>query len=68
MSEQISQQVLEAATDVTCEKCTGQFFDQAVALKKLSALDPNNTSGSAQLIPMGVFVCRNCNTPILNVE
>jgi hypothetical protein len=64
----INKEALTAASDVTCEKCTGQFFDQAVALKKISALDPNNPTGQAQLIPMGIFVCRNCNTPILSID
>lgn len=68
MEQQINQEAIDSAVDVACEKCGGEFFDQAVALKKLSALDANNPTGQPQLIPMGVFVCRACNTPLLNLD
>ena len=65
---QINQAAVDAATDVKCDACGGEYFDQACALKKISAIDPNNPTGQPQLIPMGMFICRNCDAPLLSID
>ena len=65
---QLTQEQIDNATEIKCEQCEGLLFDQTCALRKLSAIDPTNTSGQPQLIPMGMFVCRTCNAPLTEIE
>ena len=49
---------LTHAKDITCEKCEGMGFRQAMMLKKLSPLMSPN--GQEAIIPVGVFACESC--------
>ncbi|MCK5614866.1 hypothetical protein KAR91_74075 [Candidatus Pacearchaeota archaeon] len=57
------QQMLQSADDVACE-CGGLIFMQGVRVKKISALNPHNTTGQAQMANMPVMYCVNCNKEI----
>lgn len=48
--------------DVTCEACDGEFFTPSFMIKKLSALQ--SPSGQKMLVPVQIFRCDACGTPI----
>lgn len=52
---QISLQNTEA---VKCDKCGGEVFEQAVMLRKVSALMTG--TGQPGIIPIPVFICSKC--------
>ena len=56
--------VIKNSTDVVCE-CGCPYYDQAVVVKRLSAII--SPSGKTEIVPVGIFVCRACSTP-LNME
>ena len=45
-------------SNVKCEKCASQVFQQSYAIKKVSAL--LNETGKEQMIPVPIFMCVNC--------
>jgi|TARA_Y100000310_G_scaffold273645_1_gene289210 hypothetical protein len=54
-----SQIDMSQTTKVVCEKCSGLVFEQGLMLRKLSRLVSPN--GQEVLIPIAVFMCKNCN-------
>jgi len=43
-----------------CEKCGEHMFQNLVVVKRVSALNPANTSGKEMFAPMQVLSCTNC--------
>jgi len=43
-----------------CSECSEQLFQNLVVVKKISALNPANTTGKEQFAPMQVLSCTNC--------
>ena len=56
------QVALDATTLDTfvCSVCGNYFFQNLVVVKKISALNPANTSGKEQFAPVQVLSCTNC--------
>jgi len=51
---------ISKTTQYECEKCESTLFQQAIEIRKLSALV--SPTGQAAIIPMQVFVCHSCQT------
>lgn len=49
---------LNQTTEVTCDKCGGVTFQEAMQLRKVSALLTG--TGQPGLVPIPVFCCSNC--------
>ena len=47
---------LTLTTPVECDECKGQAFQQAMMLRKVSAI----VAGEEGYIPVGVFACMKC--------
>lgn len=52
---------IEDTEPVVCsrEGCESEVFEQAVALRRLSALNPKS-NGQEQIIPMPLMLCKAC--------
>lgn len=44
----------------SCKRCGNFTFQGLVAVKKISALDPLNTTGNEMLVPVQILSCTNC--------
>ena len=56
MQEQID---FSKTTEIKCEACNGQTFEQTLLMRKMSALVAPN--GQETIIPVAVFACELCN-------
>lgn len=45
-------------TEVKCDECRSDRFEQVVKMRRLSAI--LSPTGKEALIPMPVFACKNC--------
>ena len=54
----------EKLDNIKC-KCGCIYFDQKIAFKKISALDPQNPSGQEQVIPYQMYLCMDCNEALM---
>lgn len=45
-------------TEVKCDECNSDRFEQVVKMRRLSAI--LSPTGKEALIPMPVFACKNC--------
>lgn len=54
------------ATDLTCEKCTNDTFNEVVKIKRLSAIA--SPTGEEMVLPFKVFICSNCSEPIPDMK
>ena len=43
-----------------CPGCQGNVFEAAIQIHELSPINPHNTTGQTQYIPVQVIVCRAC--------
>lgn len=61
-SGQPQQVALDASTLDTfaCSECGEYLFQNLVVVKKISALNPANTTGKEQFAPVQVLSCINC--------
>ena len=50
------------ATDLTCEKCENDTFNEVVKIKRLSAIA--SPTGEEMVLPFKVFTCTKCSEPI----
>lgn len=44
--------------NITCEKCSGEFFQEACVIKRVSPL--MSPTGQESIIPVGTFICVSC--------
>lgn len=67
--EQIMNSIRDAfanhATDLKCEKCENDTFNEVVKIKRLSAIA--SPTGEEMVLPFKVFICTKCSEPI-NME
>ena len=49
---------ISKTTSVSCEKCDSKIFQQAIEIRKMSALI--SPSGQETLIPVAAFACEKC--------
>ena len=49
---------LDAATDISCDECNANTFDQVFMIKRISPLVSPN--GQEIMVPMPVFKCSSC--------
>ncbi len=54
-----AQKMIENAEPVKC-KCGNEIFTQGVVRKKVSPLDPANTTGKPQQINIPILYCISC--------
>lgn len=57
-------EMLKSAKDMICENCNCIFFKQVIILKKVSkviAATPDDV-----VIPIPIYRCDDCGTPIMN--
>lgn len=45
-----------------CSECGGIFFDQTFLVRQVSKF--YTTTGRDEPLPIPVFICRDCNTPL----
>lgn len=50
---------LNQTTGVTCEECGNEYFEQALILRKVSALLTGQ--GKPGFVPIPIFKCTKCN-------
>ena len=55
----LSQTQLDAAKNITCEKCGSQIMKNVFVIKSISALLMQD--GKETLIPVPVFACNSCD-------
>lgn len=53
---------LKDTEEITCSACGCKIFDQAILLRKVSAMITG--TGQPGLIPIPVFCCHECGTPV----
>lgn len=58
MNDQTLNVDITKADDVTCNKCGNYTFQQAVLMKKLSAL--LSPTGQEAMVPIPIFSCNAC--------
>jgi uncharacterized Zn finger protein len=49
---------MSQTTEVKCENCSCDKFEQVIKMRRLSAI--LSPTGKEALIPMPVFACKNC--------
>lgn len=54
------------ATDLTCEKCENDTFNEVVKIKRLSAI--TSPTGEEMVLPFKVFICSKCSEPIPDMK
>jgi len=54
--------IMRSTTQEECKNCSGMFFNQVFAFRRMPALVVG--APRDQLIPMPVFRCSDCGTPI----
>jgi hypothetical protein len=54
------------ATDLTCEKCNNDTFNEVVKIKRLSAIA--SPTGEEMVLPFKVFICSSCSEPIPDMK
>lgn len=54
------------ATDLTCEKCNNDTFNEVVKIKRLSSIA--SPTGEEMVLPFKVFICSNCSEPIPDMK
>jgi len=55
-------------TDVACGNCGGLRFDQAIRVKKLEMLRPDNPLGQDHWHRVSVMLCRDCGQELYYVD
>jgi hypothetical protein len=50
------------ATDLSCEKCDNDTFNEVVKIKRLSAIA--SPTGEEMVLPFKIFICAKCSEPI----
>lgn len=55
----LSREIIEAATDTSCEKCQNLHFAPVFLIKKVSALI--SPTGQELNLPVQTFACTKCN-------
>lgn len=58
MQQQTINIPIEDTTPVLCEECNNTYFEQAVLLRKVSAL--LSGTGQTSYLPIPVFACNKC--------
>lgn len=58
MQQQTINIPIEDTTPVLCEECSNTYFEQAVLLRKVSAL--LSGTGQTSYLPIPVFACNKC--------
>ena len=46
--------------NLRCPNCNNQVYQALWVAKKISALDPQNTTGKDSVIPIQIFACTEC--------
>lgn len=46
--------------NLRCPNCNNQVYQQLYIAKKVSALNPQNTTGKDSVIPIQIFACTEC--------
>lgn len=54
------------ATDMVCEKCNNDTFNEVVKIKRLSAIA--SPTGEEMVLPFKVFTCSKCSEPIPDMK
>jgi hypothetical protein len=54
------------ATDLACEKCSNDTFNEVVKIKRLSAIA--SPTGEEMVLPFKVFICSKCSEPIPDMK
>lgn len=54
--------IMAQSTQEKCKECGGILFKQVMAFRRISKVLAQ--SNQDQLVPIPVFVCNDCNTPI----
>jgi uncharacterized Zn finger protein len=49
---------INQTSEVTCDECGGDVFEQVIKMRKLSAL--LSPTGKTAYVPMPVFACKKC--------
>lgn len=49
---------MSQTTEVKCDNCSGDKFEQVIKMRRLSAI--LSPTGKEALIPVPVFACKNC--------
>jgi len=60
-----AQKLIENSEAVKCS-CAGEIFAQGIAMKKVSALDPNNPTGQNQYANIPIMYCVKCGKQFVN--
>lgn len=62
MDNNINPNILKHSSDIRCHECNGMFFRQDVMLRRVSKIAI--ASPEDMTIPIPVFICTNCHTPL----
>jgi hypothetical protein len=54
------------ATDLMCESCQNDTFNEVVKIKRLSAIA--SPTGEEMVLPFKVFICSKCSEPIPDMK
>lgn len=55
---------LEELKDVSCKQCGSIFFNQIFGFKILPDVHPLVAAGQGKIIPLPMFTCVSCGTPL----
>lgn len=43
--------------------CGHDYFNQVYEIRRLSSIDPQNTTGKTVFVPMMIYICDSCGRP-----